>query len=404
MKRRLIQLATALLTAVILCGVAPADASAQPLDAAQKSYRDSANKRAALIGQLESLEKRYNGLVRRIEERKRAGAMETFAGRLELGNLLRESKALADELASLQERVRRLDDELDSQRTRVLGRIDAEVSKLERQLGSADRTERRRLVSELNALRRQRADYSAPLPDAPSLAEIRDALSLAEEVDPSQPEELLAAADELQDTEDQIRRRLTALRERLDSLERRKRLMRRADNLSREERFFEETDRNRVIARVEKGQGSSGSESEQPNRNSDDGFTGAPTADESGNNAAPTSGDDLAAGGDVDFEGAADPSPSRERSGGFTDAPDSPSQAPEQGGSAGDDPFASSGETVVISAGAEPTRAVSGEATRVRDVDAAIDDLEEEERELSKQADALESRAKDLRKKANDFD
>lgn len=399
MKPTLRHIYAAIFAALVACVVLPGVVAAQPAASAEQSYRASAQKRTALIERLEQLEGRYKSIVGKIEARKRAGAMETFAGRLELGNLLRESKSLADELARLQESVRMLDGTLEQKRTNVLSKIDAEVVRLERKLATSSRSERRALVRQLNEMRRQRAGYSAPLPDAPSIAEIRDALSLAEEVDPSQPEELLAAADELQDTEDQIRRRLDALRERLDTLNQRKRLMRRADNFLREERFFEETDRNRVIARVEKGEGTTNSGQEPDNS------TNNSTVDSSGqvdsNNAAPPQSDDLATGGAAEFDGAADPaSAPNERAPGMTDAPGTPEEAPAQSPSSSDSPFQGSSETVVIAAGAEPTRSVSAEATRVRDVDAAIDDLENEERELTKQADALKKRAGDLRSKA----
>ena len=365
---------------------------------AQRAHDRVTQDRQRLLEQLQGLEDEYHGLVRRIEKLKSEGAIGTIGGRIELQNLLTRSKSIADELDGLQTKVRALDNRLAGHRSTLVGGIDQRLGQLERSLGSAAPSARGPIVAELNALRKRRAVYTTPLPSAPSAGDVNSALRLAE--DAAHPADLMAAADELQDTEDQLRKRLAAIEGKLGELREARALARRARTFSREERFFEETDRDRVIARYERV---TVTPSESPNGGSPPSQTvdrGSTAADDDfgGNNSFGDGDEAAAAPMDSDF--AAEPSAGRESEPTLSD---SPTGAPVAVGGGQDDLFETSRETVVIDGGLDPSRAVGPLGGGGSDLEGEIRQLEGEQSKLSKQAERLSKRARELRKRAGEM-
>lgn len=368
----------------------------EPVEVVQQRYKDGLDERLDVVNSMKKLEAEHRRIVARIVALKRQGAGLTV--RLALDELLRDAQRISDQLAAKQDQVRVIDNRLGAHRTQLISAIENSIQNLEIQLRSAPAQERGAIVRELNKLRTQRASYMVSLPEVPSLEDLRAALTLATKAD--SPDELHAVADELQDSEDQLRRRLAAIEARIDDLKKSKRLVRRAQGFTREERFFEETDRERTIARYERtttsGQSSDSPQtpqagSESPNQ------AGSPEPTESQNND-PGAFDDVANESlSPSFGSEADPD--RGSTPPLSDASDFPSAAPDNG----NDVFEST-ESILIQTAEDPSRAVdlNGQAANST-LDGQIRNLESEKERLEKQAEMLKSRANDLRRRASDL-
>jgi phage shock protein A len=398
-------LVTVLLVAGLVMPAAGFGMQLPELVEAREKYEQTLDERQGIVERLDQLEDQHQSLVQKIDQLKSSGAMSTIGGRIELQNLLSKSKSLADELDSLQDRIRSLDNRLAGQRSTLVAGIDRQVRELESKLAGASTAERKRIVRRLNGLRQQRGAYTTPLPSVPSSGQVDSALRLAEEVS-DHPEELRAAADEMQDTEDQLRKRLDAIDEKLSELRNSRALVRRARSFSREEKFFEETDRDRVIARYDRetrtrqDDGANNQEPPQDSQNNGGVAVGGAEDDFSANNAA---GDDslnegsMAPTSDADF--AADPGRSADPE--ISDAPTGAEVAePTPSGS---DPFETSRETVVIDGGGDPERSVGSLDSGDRDLDSRIEKLEREREKLRRKANELQSRASELRQRAEEL-
>jgi predicted nucleic acid-binding Zn-ribbon protein len=353
----------------------------------QAEYSKAMDEREALMGELARIEGQYQKFVGDIEKLKRNRA-DGLRDRRELEGLLRQSRQMADELEALQGRIRQVDGRLESQRRRILGAIDGRIAELERSIGSVPASERAQVVEQLNALKAERRRYAAPMPPLPDHRRVMEALEMASTLDEAHPAELLAAADELEDTEEQVRRRLAAIEERLAELQQARRLSRRASSFAREESFFEEGDRSRVIARYERvtRAGAEGpvveggaSAPSSPTRGSDDGsFEAAPAPPGAEFDGAPAVGDSSAGGGDFD-NAARGPEP----------IPHSPN-------------FEDRRQTVVHGTDVDPSKAVGSVHFSDGNLDRNIRQLEEERRRLERQATELRRKADGLRKSARD--
>jgi prefoldin subunit 5 len=368
----------------------------EPVEVVQQRYKDGLDERLDVVNSMKKLEAEHRRIVARIVALKQQGAGLTV--RLALDEMLRDAQRISDQLAAKQDQVRVIDNRLGAHRTQLISAIENSIQNLEIQLRSAPAQERGAIVRELNKLRTQRASYMVSLPEVPSLEDLRAALTLATKAD--SPDELHAVADELQDSEDQLRRRLAAIEARIDDLKKSKRLVRRAQGFTREERFFEETDRERTIARYERttttGQSSDSPQtpqagSESPNQ------AGSPEPTESQNND-PGAFDDVANESlSPSFGSEADPD--RGSTPPLSDASDFPSAAPDNG----NDVFEST-ESILIQTAEDPSRAVdlNGQAANST-LDGQIRHLESEKERLEKQAEMLKSRANDLRRRASDL-
>ncbi len=360
------------------------------LQAIEARYETDLAKRAALIETMTGLESQHSNVIARITKLKHSA--NTLTNRLALEDLLRQSKRLSEELAENDSRLRVLDQQIGTQRSGIVTGLEEQMRGLESTLAKATTTERAKTVKNLNALRKLRSSFEAPLPAAPTIRDLNAALSLADRV--SDPDELLAAADELLDSEDQVRRRLSAIDQRLNELKESKRLTRRASSFSREERFFEETDRDRVIARYErttttstpKGTGSNSPTNEATNATDDSGAVASNDQSSNQNN-----GD-----GAMEFDAApsAAGAPVSEP---LVDSRGVPTVAPERT----DDLFVDSTQKVVINANSDPSRSIGGAGDVVgMGVDGQIDTLVRERDRLKRQAEALRAQANDLQRRA----
>lgn len=356
------------------------------LQAIEQQYQAELAERQNTIDALTKLEARHRGVISRITKLK--GESVTLTNRLALDDLLRQSKQLSEEMSSLQATLRKVDGSINLQRQRLVDGLEKQMKAMEATLASSTAAERAKTVQKLNELRKLRADFEAPLPAAPSLGDLNAAITMAERV--QDPEELLAAADELLDTEDQLRRRVLAIDQRLTELKQSKRLARRASSFAREERFFEETDRDRVIARYEKTTSTPGAQ------------TPATDTPNSTPEASPSEPGELAAAADSQsgaYDGAPEVAGQPTVMDPTTDSQGTPVAAPNN---SPDDLFTDTPQTVVINANADPSRSVGSASDGVKTgIDVQISALQSERERLAKQAAELRKQAAALKARAH---
>lgn len=406
----------------------------EEIEQLQAQYEQTVDQRESTIEKMRRLERRYEQLVERIDRLKSEGT-EDIANRMSVEQLLSRSRELAEQLESLQKQVSRTDRTLERLRGQIVGRIDQAVATVEGRLREAPRDQRVTLVDQLNELRSIRHRYRAPLPKAPDLSEINETLRMIAEIESGRPDQMQAAADELEDTEDQLRTRLSAVQQKLDKLERSKTLARRARTFRAEESFFDEANRPRSVGHHRAG-GSSSEESGGDQQN--DGAAGSPTDGAGGQqddvaSRQPTAG----AGGEVEEDqgagygggsgeqpappgesrggGAADPSAGFQRDGQKdrqpTDRPEPAQPAPgaddgagggDSAGGGGSDPFES--PEFVMENEADPSTSVSTNFAGESELENRIQALKEEEERLRRQAERLDEKARELRDRAREME
>jgi chromosome segregation ATPase len=345
------------------------------VESLRQEWGELQGKRAGELGKLERLEGQYQQLADKIGALKRRGKYD----RGELEGLLRQGKKLAEELDGVQARVRVLDERLEALGVVIASRIDAQMREVERGLARAGGAERAAIVRQLNSMSQERARYAQPVPRM-DRQQLNDMLSLADRLD--SPDDMMALADELQDAEVDVRARLAWVSKQLGELRARQRLVKRARTFAREESFFEEGDRSRVVARVDR----------QPNVVAP---TARPSTDAPAVNTPPVSN-------------SADPemAPSVEALGPAGDrGNDSAALGTDDGQSGGGDSFYEGGGTtmvdvVVVAREADPAAAARRPGAERGGLDGRIRKLEDDEAELKRQAEALKRRAATLRERA----
>ncbi len=362
----------------------------QNIDAVRNEYETAYGQRSKLAGELSGLESEYLNIVRRVDSAKKN--INSIAGRLELEGLLRRSKEISAKLRNIQIKLSTLNSRIESKRTFVVRHIKNEMKKLERSLAVVPREERRNVVNKLNQLRKEKVQYSAPLPSVQSSYQeslaLRDADSLSDN-----PDDLLAVADELQDSEDQLSKRLAAIDNQISELKRTQKLMRRSERFSSEDQFFEESDRARVIAKYDVV---TTSKTSKPVDNVE---SSAPTAgsqdsDDSQNNS---------------FNGAPDPNGISDQNSaevGVSGARDDGTNTDN-----GAEPIVvappevteiETTERVLINGSGDPSRSVSSRKLgKNQNMKSRINSLESEKKKLKRRVNRLRQRAKKLRKRAN---
>lgn len=352
------------------------------VESLRQEWGELQGQRAGELGKLERLEGQYQQLADKIGALKRRGKYD----RGELEGLLRQGKKLAEELDGVQARVRVLDERLEALGAVIASRIDAQMREVERGLARAGGAERGAIVRQLNAMSQERARYAQPVPRM-DRQQVNDMLSLADRLD--SPDDMMALADELQDAEVDVRARLAWVSKQLGELRARQRLVKRARTFAREESFFEEGDRSRVVARVDR----------QANvvpptvRPSPEGpAVGTPTTNPPVSNSA----DPETAPG---VEGTDALGPDGDR-GNESEVP-----ATDDGQSGGGDSFYEGGGTtmvdvVVVAREADPAAAARRPGAERGGLDGRIRKLEDDEAELKRQAEALKRRAATLRERA----
>lgn len=216
------------------------------IDTIKVEYEKIYEERQSYATELTRLEAEYLEIVRKVDHAKKT--LRSITGRLELENLLRKSEGISTRLSQLQRKLVQIDTQLDGRRVVIIRYIQSEMRTLEKSLPKVAKTERKNIVMLLNALRETKVSFSAPLPNIPSPANVNLALRDADSLGDN-PDELMAVADELQDAEDQLAKRLKAIQKQIIDLRNTQKLMKRAQRFSNEDQFFEESDRARIIAK-----------------------------------------------------------------------------------------------------------------------------------------------------------
>lgn len=353
--------------------------AAPSLEALSAKYRAELDARKKAQSQIAALERQYDALTAKIDRLKRQGISNLNRG--ELQDLYRQGRRLAEQLGQVQQGIQQRDERMERLAAGIMAQYDVKMRQLERDLVSAKGSERGKLIGQLNQLSRQRAEYAQPLPQLDN-KRVEAMLRTSEGLD--NPDDMLAMADELQDAEQEVLKKLGWVNERLDELKSRKRLLQRASAFSREESFFEESARSRALARIERPTSSSLTGSVKDAQET----TTPPVSSNDGR------GVDLSNGFETDDAAAAPDA-------GEAAAPSLPT-TPADPSPGVDDPFAQPKDTIVISREADPAAGDMRAAGRDdRDLDRKIGTLERDQRLLKKQADALKKRAKALRQEAN---
>lgn len=417
-RTRLLTLALALVMGLVLAcaaevvvalggGGAQAVAQEQPQAASELgelrlSWRRLDERHKQLAGAMGKLEGEHVQLTQSIEQIKRKGV--TSFNRAQLRDLLRQGRKGAERLGVLQDQLREIEGEQGKIGARLISRLDAERDGLERRLLATPLAARAALVRQLNALSAERATY-ATRAAAPQVnrAKLDAILKLAAELD--DPAHMRGMADELDDAEEKVRAELAQLDHQLDTLRARQRLLRRARGFAREERFFEESDRNRVVARVTRT--TTTASSDRPNT-ATDGKTTEQGAQQGGGQPAEdstNSTDELASGAQ---NNAASP-PRTDSPGGFNSdnaspdpSPNTPTTTPTpptNDRTSGGDPTLTH-DTLIVTREADPATVSRSNAPAPVAIDAHIKQVEQERKALSKRAEALRARARTLRERA----
>ena len=357
-------------------------AQSASFDAQKAKYNKLMAERAKLEKSLAELEVQYGALAKNIDKVKRKGV--STLNRAEIQKMLRKGRKLAQRLSKVQRDIMSVDAQLQKTAQQLVAAINGQMKTIERQLSTQTGAARKKSIATLNTLSKQRATYSRPLPQVDH-KKIKAMLSMAEGLD--NPDDMIALADELQDAEEGVRKKLKWIARRLKELKARKRLLRRAQAFSKQERFFEESARGRQVGRV----------ATRRVRTSD---KKTPTT----NNASPPnrqydSADPEASPGlSGDDQNFSEDAPARQPT--SEQAPTSPTTP-----TTNDDPFTSTKETVIISKEADPATVAAGRnKSNGGSLDRRIKTLERDRKLLKRQADALGKKAKSLRKQANSLE
>jgi hypothetical protein len=393
-----------LVTALVVPG-GPQLLQGEDFKQAQQAYEQTLEEREALTNQLVEHEVEYRTLLEQVDLIK--SEPNTLQNRMELEELLREGRQLANQMQALQGRIRKLEERLGEQRRQLSAVVEARMAKLESRLSEAPAAERAEIVEELNELRVERQRYTSPLPSGPADEQLEETLAMLDHLDGASAADLLAAADEIEDTEDQVRTRLEAIGGRLSELHRARMLARRARTFSTEDSFFDEGDRSRFIAQYQSGGNDQMAAGDGAN-NTNDGFTGEDERGGVGNNGGVGAEAPAQDSPDPNFDAApgADDGMSGDEGDDLSDQPEPVAEAPEatddsdtSGGS--EDPFGSDDDLLVDSE-ADPDRAVGSGFESDHNLDARIRKLEAERKRLEEQARELEQKAGQLRDRAHD--
>ncbi|WP_375756690.1 TetR family transcriptional regulator [Corallococcus exercitus] len=184
----------------------------------------------------QGLRDELNGLAARIESLKAQRQGKLTAGD-ELESALRRSQELSGELTGLAQSVSGADGEVERAHLALHGALSQELTRLRAAWdATTDRAERARLVEQMRSVRGEREAVRAALPasQVPAL----DGSARGDD-----PEDLLAQADALRDTQDKVRQRLTALKARITEVREERDLDRRMNDFLGEESMFDDQDR-----------------------------------------------------------------------------------------------------------------------------------------------------------------
>ena len=222
------------LVACLLLG-APAGA-ASGLEQARAKAQTARVEVRTLRTQQQGLRDELNGLAARIEALKaqRQGRL-TPGGELE--SALRRSQELSGQLTGLAQSVSGAEGEVERAHLALHGELSQELTRLRSAWdATTDRSARARLLEQMRSVRGEREAVRAALPasQVPAL----DGAARGDD-----PEDLLAQADALRDTQDKVRQRLQALKTRITEVREERDLDRRMNDFLGEESMFDDQDR-----------------------------------------------------------------------------------------------------------------------------------------------------------------
>ncbi|NNB91552.1 TetR family transcriptional regulator [Corallococcus exiguus] len=214
---------------------APAGA-ASGLEQARAKAQSARTEARTLRTRQQGLRDELNGVAARIEALKAQRQGKLTAGG-ELESALRRSQELSGELTGLAQSVSGADGEVERAHLALHGALSQELTRLRASWdATTDRTERARLVEQMRSVRGEREAVRAALPasQVPAL----DGAARGDD-----PEDLLAQADALRDSQDKVRQRLQALKARITEVREERDLDRRMNDFLGEESMFDDQDR-----------------------------------------------------------------------------------------------------------------------------------------------------------------
>ncbi|MCY1031731.1 TetR family transcriptional regulator [Corallococcus sp. BB11-1] len=225
--------ALALLACLLVGAAAGASSGLEQARAQAQSARVGVR---ALRTQQQGLREELNGLAARIETLKsqRQGKLTTGE---ELESALRRSQELSGELTGLAQSVSGAEGDVERAHLALHGALSQELTRLRSAWdATTDRTERARLLERMRSVREEREAVRAALPasQVPAL----DGATRGDD-----PEDLLAQADALRDSQDKVRQRLQALKARISEVREERDLDRRMNDFLGEESMFDDQDR-----------------------------------------------------------------------------------------------------------------------------------------------------------------
>ncbi|WP_375743294.1 TetR family transcriptional regulator [Corallococcus interemptor] len=222
---------------LLLCLFVAAPAGATSgLEQARAKAQAARTEARTLRTRQQGLRDELNGLAARIEALKAQRQGKLTAGG-ELESALRRSQELSGELTGLAQSVSGADGEVERAHLALHGALSQELTRLRAAWdATTDRAQRARLVEQMRSVRGEREAVRAALP-----ASQVPALEGAARGD--DPEDLLAQADALRDSQDKVRQRLEALKARITEVREERDLDRRMNDFLGEESMFDDQDR-----------------------------------------------------------------------------------------------------------------------------------------------------------------
>jgi len=266
-KRRITMLSRWLRHMVVSLAVAVATvaATAHAYEAQLERVESSRAVYDARVAEFETLRAQYEAEMREIDRLKQP-AFGGLVNNVELQRALRDAYASAERLQALDAALREAERVHAARVDELRDAVERRSDVIERGLPTAPDLDT--AVAELHRLQQVLDAYEAPLPayvPVPLDAIVREAESLQTSID------LYATAEELADHERRIERQLEEMRRELDRARSRETLERRAFDLARDERFFDDG----VARRAPRG----------ANAQDEPLATGAPESDEGRTNA-----------------------------------------------------------------------------------------------------------------------
>lgn len=368
--------------------------SAGQLDA----VRGQAVKARAAVGAVRS-----DQMARRSELNTLSARIETLKGQSqgkllpggELDGALKKSQELSDQLTGLAQALAARESELETANLALLEALSAELTRLRGEFDrQTDRNARMATIKKLRQARAEREQVRTALPASrvPAMLNVKPS---------DDPEDLLEQADLMRDREDQVRKQLKGLEQRIAERRDERELDRRVNQFLGEESFFDDSDRRLRIRR----------EVTIPTDAKVEAPAAGFTADPGGAaNKSPTtrnqvgvpydSATDLFGGtaaGGMNTLGAAAPAPGTRQE----QTPQADPTPPPSGGAApGENDAATGGSTTKVSQGSDARPLINPIKRVAGGDDEDLEDLEIQRTKLKSLAEELKARAKQLEKKA----